>query len=214
MNNTKSLAAVLTICAAPLMCEEKTSKVPFTVITTGVYTMPDGTVDTRMPVEDLKQLTARNSSGKSVEAVRVRDYLSTPGFHWRRITDKNTGIEITAIDVLRTRETVKRPLNSQSDEGNDQLAKRHCQSGGLKFLGYESLLGVKLAHLVGENKVDNQEAWALEEAGCVWTQAIHKWKNPDGTVGGITFDRLDVLTIGEPDPALFEIPADYKEKNF
>jgi hypothetical protein len=217
---------VFLICCAPAMCQGTQQAAPdtvkptvrtrvqaFTVVKTSVYTLPDGTFDPKMPIEKMKQLDARSSSGKTVEAETVADFLSQPGFHWRHISDANTGQEITVVDPLRTRETLQKDKPNVRGSELSKRALMHCQIGGLKFLGYETLFGVPLAHLIGENRNEIHEAWAWEEADCYMPQERHTWKNEDGTIRSTTFQRLDSLTVGEPDQKLFEVPSSYIEKS-
>ena len=213
----KTLFAFL-VCTAPVVCQvtqtpTRTRVLAFTAIQTMVYTLPDGTPDLKMPIEQMKQLTARSASGKMVEAETVRDFLSQPGFHWRHISDESTGKEITIIDPMRTRETLQKDKPAVRGQELSKVAQMHCQMGGLKFLDYETLFGVRLAHLIVENRNEIHEAWAWEEADCYMPQEIHRWKNEDGAIRTTTFHRLDALIIGEPDPKLFEVPDSYIEKS-
>ena len=188
MTSIKTLLAlcIFSVALVSQPPQEKELRQGFTAITTAVYTLPDGTTDPNMPIGQHKQLTARSASGKTVEAMTIRDFMSKPGFHWRHISDPVTGEEITTVDPLHSRETLHRGKPSSpwvpTSSVLSQQAMRHCQTGGLKFLGYEYLLGVRFAHLVGENKVHIEESWAWEEEYCFIVQSRHEFKNPDGTI--------------------------------
>ncbi len=177
--------------------------------------MPDGLLDDRMPAEQSKQLNARNSSGLKVQAMtfpNASGVLTYHGYHLRDLI--YDGKEVVVKDPLKTVETHAYPNQASDDALRSYAAReRHCvTSTNRKFIGYQMISGIRAAHLVGESVEENWEGWAWEEADCAMLEEKHIWKNQDGSLMSITVNRLDSVVIGEPDPALFEIPSDYTEK--
>ncbi|NWG13877.1 MAG: hypothetical protein HXY20_10120 [Acidobacteria bacterium] len=80
------------------------------------------------------------------------------------------------------------------------------------ILGTGSFHGVSVVKHVRETEEAIIETWESPECSCEAVLTRATWRNPDGTVQGTTEQIATAIHLGEPDPSLFEIPADFAEK--
>ena len=80
------------------------------------------------------------------------------------------------------------------------------------FSGYVELHGVSFAHVIRTNSVRHEkiDAYYREEADCWLVQEITSRYAGDELVGSSGWE-LESIENGKADPALFEIPQDYRE---
>ena len=91
-----------------------------------------------------------------------------------------------------------------------------CATGksGMDYVGQETILGLSTFHHVlkfVDALTISQDVWMYRELGCVVVQMRMASRDKSGAVTSIS-ERIPIsLTIGEPDPALFEVDAGYTE---
>jgi hypothetical protein len=111
--------------------------------------------------------------------------------------------------------------NTRPPMSTEQLAwykSRHlrppenCIFAGDTLLGYAELLGQKAA-IVKYTSNDGWSVtrWRAPELGCETLQYRGEEKGPDGSMKLVTEMKAVTLRIEEPDPGLFDVPAEYAE---
>lgn len=81
----------------------------------------------------------------------------------------------------------------------------------LKFVGYESVLGRKLAKVVRDGSTSVYVAWHDPELGCEVLQATTDRKQPDGSLRNASRLMLVGIRLAEPESSLFEEPSSYQQ---
>jgi hypothetical protein len=114
-----------------------------------------------------------------------------------RVLDLPGGINVQFNDALLLKSTRK----VASSEGG-RAAQTNCAYDVEKFEGIEALSGYRVAHI----RRDGRDSWYAVDYSCAIVRERMGWGD-----GGWNEKTLVSLTPGEPQPALFANPANFKE---
>lgn len=81
---------------------------------------------------------------------------------------------------------------------------------GFRLQGTEKLLGLDVVKYESRNAESIHTIYVAPQLSCSEVKATTSWLK-DGVVVEVTSDEPQVITLGEPDPRLFIVPAGYKE---
>lgn len=153
------------------------------------------------------------SRGTAVLSYQVK---APDGMQRQIFYNDEEGTQSIVSDVFKTVET-----NNHTEQGNSYKRgnpEHHCVAWkGETFVGYDTLLGHRFAHLHRTWATDvfgdvfrMQDAWFWEEADCVKVAERYTELRDHEEVSHHGFDLLSIDN-GKVDLEKFKIPADYKD---
>jgi len=151
-----------------------------------------------------EEIWAIRSDGSRVLRLEHKSAMGTT----QRTINFASGIEVTIIERANTKSTVAKPINParlQRDPASkcmNSLAGEPFTSPPEVYAGEETIAGYRTVKLTDNNNIT---AWYALDCGCAMVKERFDWGN------GFTEKNLVALIPGEPDAALFEVPATAKE---
>ncbi|MCC6585862.1 MAG: hypothetical protein IT168_04010 [Bryobacterales bacterium] len=148
------------------------------------------------------------SPGLSVLATRYETaFAERPGFHYR-VMQFEDGRKVDVFDLVKLTSTYHFPPE-QTLTTAKRMALR-CAYDGRRLVGEEQLAGIPAVKLQSSNSSSEITYWMHVESGCTELQSIWIWKK-NGVEYARTENLLIAAQVGLADPALIQIPGDYKE---
>ena len=79
-----------------------------------------------------------------------------------------------------------------------------------QVIGEDTILGFKVFHLQEVNGIEQH--WRAPDLDCYALRKRFEFQRPDGTVSDYSEESAIAVVVGEPPPALLEVPGNYVEK--
>jgi hypothetical protein len=198
-------------------------------VTTRVQTLADGT---QITIHQGKQVDARDSAGRTRDEMymhepppgsrRNSDHSDQPVFvtimdpvagQFIHLDTRNKTATVTPFPTINAKQSAPKSPQTAPVQSLPQLEMPHSS---VEKLGAESIGGVyaegkRITRIIPAGTEGNDrdfsvitETWESSELGI---DVLRKTTDPRS---GVTTREAKNLTRAEPDPALFQIPADYK----
>ena len=155
-------------------------------------------------------IKARRVDGAYVEATRYVRNISLPT---GRVPGEGTSIR--TYDLVKAKTTLYRSKDNVLGSvpllygavAND--CRRFGNDSADKFVGFETLKGVRVAHFKAEEDQKERDHYVWIDGGCVTVQSEVRLKRSVNPAVRWAM-QLEFVSIGNPDPALFDT-RDYEE---
>ena len=137
-------------------------------------------------------------------SVRVNVSAKADGSECRARIVRTPSSTTFVVDELMAKSTIYHPLPTA---GGTQatIPNRFTNAGTARSFHYDAAI------LVAEDKTSRVERWIIPQLNDLAVKDVRHWKDSTGTIVGTTEQTVTELTVGEPDPDLFEIPVGYRE---
>lgn len=138
--------------------------------------------------------------------VRVNIASLPDGTEFRVRTIQQPGIRSVVVDQIQVKSTQRTlQMNRTPAALTDAPLNRYTEIGRARHLGFD------IVKLSSDETTAQVEIWVAPELDDLPVRDRRWWKNAQGAVVSETDQIATEIILGDPDPALFDIPSDYVE---
>lgn len=210
-----SAGVVLRLTIDRLSAQEASNRVPFTMTQVYTVTSPSG----NRLAQRQEIVLAVKSDGSFAQRTQGFSDAATVSFDRREVFDATTGT-ITGVDSFTQSNTTSfltESVRSSLTAPIDTTCKTRLhpnstvkQNGG-SMLGYRVVKTTENSQLPDGGTVTTTE-WRAPELNCFPLRKQVTFVSPGGTAT-VNLREVKTVVTGEPDPGLFDVPANYTERS-
>ena len=169
---------------------------------------------------DQERIVAVRADGSKVQQFLARRPGSwgfetvLPGSQWKQVLDRERGVQVSVHPHNQTKITM--PLPKLAEPSGPGCADT---DGLLRMPGEEAepILGYPVVRLSGRRQLPDGSALLVEEwrapaLDCAALRTVSSFRLVDGSESGGGEEEAESVTLGAPDPELFEVPEHYIEQ--
>ena len=206
MTTNKTLATTATVTFALLMglmasklaikvkaqAAAQSAVITYTLQQREVVTGDQGKV-----VIDETRVLAQRGDGTTVEIGNI------PGGHVKSVESGTVYVSVTATDINNNVFTMGsgQPRITPTGRGCISLNSR------APVVGNETLLGYPVVHTRVQDDVMIDDRWFVKSLDCLVLRQVITWLDNGQPIAGQDIRQATSVTLGDPDPALFTLPA-------
>jgi len=151
-----------------------------------------------------KELVARRADGTRVVR-RSAGPMDKP--IWARKLSYPDGREVDIHEAIGTKTTFPATSQTKARAAEALQSSGRCVAPGGQLVRTDVVLGQNAAVVELQNGDSRSTEWRAQDLACEELGYTYEQKGQDGAWRTVTQRKSVSLTLGEPDPKLFEIPA-------